>query len=559
MDKKIRFNIDAREAQAFQDKMRESAKSMAVDIVNYARTQSSSAKETIQLIEEQIRLIEKRNRLDREVASGALAGRFATGEISRKQYGAGLADIESQSRQDNITTKLLRELIETTKQTSRDEIRVNRESARRTVRAGHSDDEMANLRRIYLEEGLGPEGSGSRGGGGMGAQMGAMVSPMMTGNLTGILGAASRFLGPAAILGLMTSVGLAIYKDYENASQSYAVANQIPLRDAILQAANRTNPNLGLRGIEIVQREATLMRSYGGALNESTEGLIGAGISRGISDQALSQLMGVTRFSGGSGISVISNLENFLEKAERPLIRLPELLESYLKKSDEILRSTGVLNAEGLQQTIASISKSYNVESYNLDRMMGVITGAAGPQSKNPILESIKLQTLKELYPEQSMWDRYGIMTHAAENPEYLQALMGNLRKFGTNVGRTGQGFALANMLGGGFDDINRILEGEFRVEQLPKDTSGKTRKERDEELADSYEKAAKEMVGSIRQLETTLSDIKDATAKIGVSVGDGLKKAAEYYEDTKTYRNRYQGYIGSDDLNPYSLRRRGD
>lgn len=534
MDKKVRFSVDSREVQEYQDKMRQSAKSMAADIISYARSQTSSAKETLQLIEEQIRAIEKRNKLDREIQIQSQRDLLNQGKITGQEFTRRVRSIDQETNGLNIQIALLRELIDTTKQTSREEIRANRDRATTRARSDFSTDELQNLGQINLRSQLIEGRPESRMPQGMNTgQLGQMASGLMSGNIGSFLTGFTALLGTAGIVAAIGAMAVNITRQYEEKTQSYAVASQLGISESISLAQSKRNSKLGLAGFQVMEKEAALMRSYGGFLNERVEGLLGAGISRGISDDALNRLMSVSRFSGTSGVGVISNFESFLDRMQRPMLRLPELLDSYLRKSDEILKRGGVLDSERLQQTLVSFSKSYNVESYNLDRMMNAITGAAGPMSKNPILESIKLQTLKELYPNKSMWERFGIMEHSAENPEYIQALITKLKGFGGG-GSDQQKFMLANLLGLGYEDVNRLSSNQFNIERFDR-AAGKSKETEVSDLSDFYEKSASQFVGSIKQLETTLGEVRDVVAKyttealeVGKNIARDLKTSNE-------------------------------
>ena len=137
MDKKIRFSVDSREVQDYQSKMREQAQQMAVDMVNYARSQNQSSKETLRIIEEQIKAIEHRNKLDREMASQVIGQRHIEKKIDYKTYREEIRKLDEGARQEDLQVRLLRELIEVTRITSRDEIRSDKENAERFAREGN--------------------------------------------------------------------------------------------------------------------------------------------------------------------------------------------------------------------------------------------------------------------------------------------------------------------------------------------------------------------------------------------------------------------------------------
>ena len=538
-DKTIRFNVDSREVQDYQSKMRESAQKMAVDMVNYARSQSTSAKETLQIIEEQIRSIEKRNRLDRELSLQTAQQQLRAGTITQMDYGKAVRSIDTEFSQSNLQVKLLRELIEVTRLTSREEIRSDRENAERVSREEMGSNEIENLRRIQTRDLLGGDQSQASVSGGLRIPGGG--GQLMTGLLSGNLGAVATgltaLLGGAAVIGAVGAIALNTTRQYENEILSYAVATQRGSTDLLASGdiQRMRSAGLGMSSTEVAKRTADLMRSFGGPLGSaegSIEGLLGAGVSRGISDDALNRLMSISRFTGAPAIGAIGNFEDHLNRLSKPLIRLPEVLDIYLQKADEILQRGGVLNTEGLQQMIMSVSSSYGVEGYNLNRMVGSLGRAAGPTSSNPIMEALKLQTLQELYPNDSQWDRFGKMEHALSNTEYIQALLRRVKSMGVGGGDSYQRFAVANLLGMGYEDVNRLMEGDLDIEKIG--TSGKSTQERNDEFSAKYEAESKRITGEITKLTTEIGVIKDLLVRGTSNIPQLIKSIGEFFEDSR-------------------------
>jgi len=542
-DKTIRFNVDSREVQDYQSKMREQSQRMAVDLVNYARSQTQSSKETLRLIEEQISAIERRNKIDREMRSDVIGQSLQEKKIDLTRYREEIKKLDAESRQEDIQVKLLRELIEVTRMTSRDEIRSDKENAERFAREDYSEDELDNLRRVFTRKELGlddqkaPENAGRQFSAGPSGQL---LTGLATGNLSGVAAGLLTILGVGGVAAALAGIAINTQRQYETGLLSYAVARQTPMSQIKTEVGSLRSPSLGMSSLEVAQKVSELMRSYGGELNEnvdgSVRGLLGAGVSRGISDQALNQLMSISRYSGTPALGTVGNLEDYLNKMSRPLIRLPELLDIYLQKSNEILQRGGVLYAEGLQQTMMSVSSSYGAEGINLSRMMNSLGSAAGTQSSNPIMEALKLQVLQEMYPQMSQWERFGVMEHALSDPEYIKNLIGKVKGIGLGGGESYQRFAVANLLGMGFEDVNRLMSGDFNIEQINR-PSGKTTQERNEELSGKYEDASKEMIGAFSKMLIEMSGVKDKMTEYIGKFEEHVKATNQYYKDEEEFR----------------------
>jgi hypothetical protein len=534
-----------------ESRLRDLAKSDAVEMVSYARTQSTSAKEILSILEEQVKAKQKSNSLDREMALFESRSKLDSGKITKKEFSKEVTSIENQFTQDNLQVKLLRELIDVTRITSKDEIRADRETAEKFSQEQFSDDELENLRRLHTQDQLDrekkptppPEQSMRMPGVG-----GQLMTSLASGNMGGLVSGLLMILGAGGVAAALGAITINATRQYENELQSYAVANQIPVNSISVSSLNR--PGLGLSGKDIAQKTGNLMRSYGGKLDEgndgSVEGLLGAGISRGISDQALNQLMSISRFSGTPAIGTIGNMEDYLNKMSRPLIRLPEMLDIYLSKANELLQRGGVVHSSGLQQTMMSLSSSYGVEGMNLQRMMNSIGSAAGPQSSNPIMESLKLQTLQEMYPGMSQWEKFGQMEHALSNPDYIKALIEKVKEMSAGGGESYQKFALANLLNLGYEDVNRLMSGELTVEQITT-PSGKTNEERGNELSSKYESEAKLFAGNITNLSTELVSFKEAMVDIMGGISRVMTGQADNIESMATIMSLFKIYISPD------------
>lgn len=540
-DKTIRFNVDSREVQDYQSKMREQAKRMAVDMVEYARSQTTSAKETLKILEDQIRAIEKRNKLDQEMARDVARQQFQAGRLTPTEFSKANQQIDTQFGQESLQIRLLRELIEVQRQTSREEIRADRENVERGIREGFGENEIDNLRQIIAQTELERQGQpqdttpvNNLGRVSLPGGVGQLTTGLMTGNIGSVAAGLAAVLGAGAMVGVLGALAINTTRQYEQGVLSYAVAKQTGVNSILDNISGLRSSELGMGSVDMAQRIATMMRSYGGEMDlVSSKGLIGAGISRGISDQAIDSLLNISRFTGSSAIGTISGFEEYLKETSKPLIRLPELLDIYLRKSDEILQRGGVLNTEGLRSTMMSISSSYGVEGFNLNRMMNSMVAAAGPGG-SPIAEAIKLQTLKEMFPDMDMWERYGIMEHAAENLEYMKAYFRNMKSFTKSAGRSGQRFGLMASTGIGYDDINRLMSGDLDIQQVSK-ISGKTQEEVDSELSKQYVESSEKMLGTLSKMMTEMSAVKDGI----VTIMNKIVKSTEAIEEFTSKNER--------------------
>ena len=140
MDKKIRIGVDSSEAKGFQGQLRKDAENLAREMIRSARAYSTSSKEVLKDIEDQIKAIEKRNRLDADFRKTRLES--VKDKISPEQFSTQKSNLNRDFREYQIQTNLLRDLIDTIKSTSKEEIREDRKGVYKRISKSKSVDKL---------------------------------------------------------------------------------------------------------------------------------------------------------------------------------------------------------------------------------------------------------------------------------------------------------------------------------------------------------------------------------------------------------------------------------
>lgn len=133
-------------------RLRQSANELGRDLIRDARDFTTSGKESVRYIEEQIKAMERRNKVSqaerkfeidesRNQGMGAAKTNAARAAVD-KQYKSDLGDLKSESRQDEMQLALLRELIDTVKNTAREEIGEDRKNISRQISSDKSLDQL---------------------------------------------------------------------------------------------------------------------------------------------------------------------------------------------------------------------------------------------------------------------------------------------------------------------------------------------------------------------------------------------------------------------------------
>ena len=173
-NKRITFTGVDDGVDAMMQKLRQSAESTTKDLIRQAREYSTSGKQVVQYIEEEIKAIEKRNRLYQQGRTlqmqqnrASELGRAESPEAKtaiRQRYAEAGAAQKVEIQQDQMQIDLMRELIDTIRQTAKDEIREDQkgvekeiESDKRLTQLGidADEDEADALKRTMQREAIG--------------------------------------------------------------------------------------------------------------------------------------------------------------------------------------------------------------------------------------------------------------------------------------------------------------------------------------------------------------------------------------------------------------------
>lgn len=321
-------------------------------------------------------------------------------------------------------------------------------------------------------------------------------------------GAASSLLGVAGVGGIAMIAGTLINsaKTYQDSLRQYSVSTQTPITAAQKMAFGARDVTLGMSGTEVLNKMAQYQPSMGRIAGyKESLGLIGLQTSRGFSDQQIQQLLSVSRYSGRSTLGTAADFERYTkERGDKSLVKLPELIETYLRSVNEILNRTGRVDAIGVQQSMMSVGKTYGVSGLQLDKTMSGLTQLS-TLSDNPVLLSIQQQAFRKLYPNKDPFEMVKMLQNPAENPKLMKEILSGVSKFGggglyTKMGVTG-------LLGGDAYTAERLLSKDLNIEPRGKATTSSTEKE----LENKYYESSADFIGSLEKMSVALGFIKDA------------------------------------------------
>jgi hypothetical protein len=135
-NKKIRFEAEDGGVQQLMQRLTESAKELSSELMDVSLITEKGGKQTVDLLEEQIKSIERRIHADAEsrkfVASRGMEARLGTAKTEeekrgvKENYAEKLKQIKAESETDKMQISLLRELIDTIKDTAGKEISMDK-------------------------------------------------------------------------------------------------------------------------------------------------------------------------------------------------------------------------------------------------------------------------------------------------------------------------------------------------------------------------------------------------------------------------------------------------
>lgn len=422
-DKKFRISVDDQKIK----ELRQTANELARDMIVSARQYSTSSKQVVQDIEEQIRLIEKRNRTDKEIEKTRIDSQFSAGQLSPTQRREEIGRMSMGAKADDIQISLLRDIVDTIKQTAKDEIREDRVNVEKRIResktvgtlspkgdpeailretiqrglVGEVGREEATERRDFSAFGRGGKRAdsalaivaGSQNeyslmAAGAGAVLGAGVGVAAN----RLLQAANRFQQSAATLGRHTGEGV-----------DFATDRIVGLggREAYLTPSQ-------------VAERFTRYRTSGGGREFSGEQMSRAYIAErqlGVGIDDISGVVGTTRYSRQDPTRIMAQLEAHIRRTSQDISVLPELMKQYTSTANSILQVSTSGNVGRVASGMISLAEMTGAKGAELSQWTGGVQGLG--TSQNPMVRAMLMRAFSEKNPDKSMFEIQAMM----ENP----------------------------------------------------------------------------------------------------------------------------------------------
>ncbi len=440
-DKKIKFTADENVSPVIS-RLKKDAEELGRGLIRDARAYTTSGKETLAFIEEQIKAIERRNKAEKEGQLSAVKIREREGEISPGQAKKEISGIGAASEEDKKQVNLLRELIDAVKNTSRREIVEDRKGVEKQLGASKTleqlspkGDEFKLLKESVQRQQLGDvkeqereerdRFSGVKGALQRGGNMAQQAA-----------GAPNEFYLPVMLAAMVPFIGGALSAMGQRAfgaAQGYQSARGELYGLTGSRGRNVLIPGMTYAETAGAQKQVALARGRGGGGLAQTTGDIlslerGVGLDRGL----LLQQEKLGRGGAASTLDATQNLVRSLQGAGgiqgQDFSKLGEFFEMSISIQQEQLRVSGETNdaiASDLIAGISSLDDSFRNPEV-LKGLMPQITGALS-RPTTPQAEAFQMGILRQLNPGATLSE----LQEARENPtaEYFEATRSKIKE----------------------------------------------------------------------------------------------------------------------------------
>lgn len=544
-EKKIQVGIGGgEEVINYMNRLKKEAASYFDTMVRASRNYTTSGKEVSADLDAQIKKFEKLKSIEIERrASERKLFYESRGELSKGVESTIHERAAKEKEELKLQASLLRELIDTVKDTAKQEIRENRHGVEEQIKTSKTVGRLAPrgdsetiLKETLQREMLGgikedeqKEEAWFNRAGQKSNQ--AMVAVAGAKNEFALLAGALAAIpvvgqGVAALAGRALSATEGYQKSY---SSAYGVTGMG------WQGFGAGNGALGITMEGAIGEGSSLSRQRGGAYarRNAINSLMmqrGMGLSQ-------SDVYGVERTLRGSntaGIDVVTGMTAGLEKtgaiSKGDYSLVPEYLRILAQTSQEQLNTLGKVDVGVNEKMVLGLSqldesfKNPDVLQGVLNSIRGGLTNAATPQA-----EALQYSVLSKMNPNASWFDIQKMREQPS--PEYLKSVLGELQRMSggvndeyfTNImGMFNTSASIAEKIGmGDLEAFDQLLpSGKGIKKQLPGRTAGATStiEEANAKFQNTFAEAGDMLVtkidGYIKELQTWLSENKETNEK---------------------------------------------
>ena len=542
-DKQIRLSID----DSALNKVRRNVEGMYADLARQSRQYTTSGKEALGYIEDQIKATERRIQIEERFARSQIEEQREAGNLTDAQASQQHGAVTTDSRENNLLVELLREQNDLIRQTSQDEIRNDRAGVQSSLRESQTlrqiapeGDPIANLRETLQNFYLGNEDgkSGTSGasddkkgsvwkkiGRGIDRTVGALAGSQ---NEFSAVGAGISAISPGFGILANRLVGSADSFEKALADRARLSGSSIEIEAGRVGQFQSASHSLGLSGGQQAAKAALMSRSFKSRISDKEAiNLMAAEAVTGVGGGQINELLGVARYDegaerGNTGVGrVIGTFEKYLRSTDQNIAVLPEILSTYTQVSQDILNNiSNQIDQSAIVKGITAIGQATGQTGVGLQATTGAIQGLAN--SKNPIIKSLLLASFAEQNPTGSLFDVQADLENPLLHREATAGAFKKLRKL------TGGGEGYKQGLFSTFEGrlkrsrIREILDSGGDFTQIADEVEAI---EGGEPVTKDYLSEAPDFIGTIQQSNARLESYFEEYGKKAVDYTDKILK----------------------------------
>jgi hypothetical protein len=443
-DKRIRVSADT----APINDIRNSVASLSRELLSFYKENERIWRSGVNNLEKQIRLLEKKNSLERPTQADARTASQTQAQVSSQvtqpfDFDKG-GSVEILDDIKTILQQILaKEDKDSTKPPKIDENKVPGDRSKHDDTVQASEIWRRRGRDVTTSVGDSVIGKPTAIGNVVSSLFSTLGSGLMKSNP--ILGAVSSVIG-GVVSGLTEIVGKGLEARAQAEKNSLGLAQLTGrgLNEVTSQASFKEYANsLGLTGSEFAARQADLIRSAGGkgfsVYGNETANVLAMQRITGLDQGSINQLQGSQRFSiGGVGsTTIVGTIEKSLRQAGKPIeeIRatLKEYVETYNSTSQKQLDVMGRFDSKELIGALMAIQQATGAEGKQLRRYQEAFTGQA--IATDDVTNALLLRTARRLNPNGTYSDLMADIekVRSGGDQDFMKSFLGQIRGMSGN------------------------------------------------------------------------------------------------------------------------------
>lgn len=485
MEKKITFSAEDKGVATYMDRMKRSAEELGRMMIRDARAYTTSGNEVVKVIDEQIKAIEKRNRIEQQSRRAELDNSHQSGRINDTQYKKSITDIKQSTAEDKMQVSLLRELIETIKFQGKEELRAERKNVEDQIKVSKTVEklnpegdemhllkesiqksELARVKKDEIEEQFWSNATKGKMAMGVNMLTGAVNSPNLyqggvtaAGQLPAMMGAGVL---TSALVGGVTSLisrGLREATGYEKGLGRLSAFSGLPQSDYLAAKIGRHVEDYGYTQEQYTNSMVENARAQGYAykvypkehpkagqmipetlMNTTTTSNMQATKAYDIDMSTLTSLSRASRNERGGFNNSAEKLQALYggmkgvhAASDDDKSMVPEYLQQLISVNQQQVSLLGSVNTKvtgGMLLGIAGMNKDFANSPEKMSAVVGGFQQGLG-RSSIPQVEAMQLNVLSRMAPGKSYFEYRKMMENGSVlgDPKYASKYLEALNK----------------------------------------------------------------------------------------------------------------------------------